>query len=158
MIKFSAEKSIWLVLIGCALYVIIACQPKEKITPSPEFLFGKWSEKESEEIIQFGGTNHIFEFTKDAFFLERLYWTDALVPDDDCVNGHTDFFTGTYQLENGQLIIDGLSANEDFVLTLPICNRSATYRDTFNLLQENEQVLILNPDEEVYFQIRLEKN
>lgn len=157
MIKFSANHLVWYLLIGTIFYVVMACQPKERLNPSTEFLFGKWIEKESEEIIQFGGTNHIFEFTKDAFFLERLYWTDALVPDDDCVNGHTDYFTGTYQLEGNQLIFDGLSANEEFVLTPPICNRAATYRDTFNLIQESEQVLILNPDEEVYFQIRLEK-
>ena len=86
MIKVSAIKFIWLLFIGFTFYLIMACQPKEEVTPSPEFLFGKWVEKESEEVTQFGGTNHVFEFTKEAFFLERNFWTDAIDPNNECLN------------------------------------------------------------------------
>lgn len=157
MIKTSAERFISLLFLGVVFYLITACQPKEEVTPASESLYGKWIEKESEEILQFGGTNHIFEFTKDTFFLERSYWTDALSPDDDCLNGHTSYFVGTYQLKGSKLIIDGQSANDKFEVTPPICNRAAVYQDTFEVNQENDRVLILNPDEEVYIQIRLEK-
>lgn len=157
MIKFSVKKSIWFLLISCIFYLVMACQPKEKLTPSPEFLFGKWLEKESEEIIQFGGTNHIFEFTNEAFFLERRFSTDAIDPNNECLNGHTAYFTGTYELEGNNLLIDGQSANMEFEITPPECNRAAVYRDTFEFKQEGEQVLILNPEQEIYFQIRLEK-
>ncbi len=157
MIKFSGVKSIGLLLIGCTFYIVMACQPKEKITPTADFLFGKWVEKESEEIIQFGGTNHIFEFTAEAFFLERDYWTDALDPNNECLNGHTAYFTGRYEVVDNKLLIDGQSADMEFKVSPPECNRAAVYRDTFEFQQEGEQVLILNPEEEIYTQIRLEK-
>jgi len=157
MIKFSAAKSIELLIIGFTFYLIMACQPKEKITPNPEFLFGKWIEKESEEVIQFGGTNHIFEFTEEAFFLERDYWTDALDPNNECLNGHTAYFMGTYELEGSNLLIDGQSTNIDFEVSPPACNRAVVYRDTFEFKQEGAQTLILNPEEQIYNQIRLEK-
>jgi len=154
--KFSAKKLIGLLLTGSAFYLMVACQPKEEIIAEPEFLYGKWKEKES-EIPQFGGTNHIFEFTENTFLLEREYWTDALDPNNECLNGHTSYFVGTYELKEGKLLIDGQSANMDFEVSPPPCSRAAVYRDTFELIKESDQVIVLNPDEDIYFQIRLEK-
>ena len=67
------------ILLGL-IFLLTACNDLEELEPNlnEEFLIGKWQEKESEELIQFGGTNHCIEFTADDFQLKRSYWTDAI--------------------------------------------------------------------------------
>ena len=124
---------------------------------NPTFLRGKWIEKEPEEIIQFEGTNHIIEFSEDQFFLKFNYWTDALSPDDECLNGYTAYFKGSAAVLEDSISFTGQSTNEFFDYNAAECDRYATFQKTYKYKVENEEVIILNPDKEVYFQIRLEK-
>jgi len=154
MIKDITIKFIWLLFIGFTLH-LLACQPKEE-TLNSTFLFGEWKEKESEEIALFSGSNHTFEFTKDTFFLKRYSWTEGNLFN-DCL-GYTDYFKGTYKVAGNKLFLDGQVTYIDGQIT-SLCNTIGigAYEDAFEYIKEGEEVLILNPSEEVYNQIRLER-
>lgn len=150
-------KSSLILLISSLFLISFSCNKEKNENLLPETLTGKWVEEEPADIIQFGGTNHIIEFKTDSFFLARQYWTDALDPENSCVNGHTDYYKGKYEIIDNQISFVGKATNEQFVLTTPPCERPTTYEESFQFEEENEQVLILNPEQEVYFQIRLLK-
>ena len=136
---------------------MMACESLNELATQKYFLIVEWIEKESDEIIQFGGTNHIIEFTQDSFFLERRYWTDALDPENSCVNGHTDYFKGTYELLEEQIHFNGQSTNAEFILMIPECNRDTVYETSSNYQQTIQDVFVLNPEQTIYNQIRLER-
>lgn len=146
-----------LVLIFSTLLCLLACGKTATIEPNSDFLNGLWIEKESEEIIHFGGTNYTIEFSGNDFFLKRIYWTDALDPDNDCVNGHTIYYKGTVTVTDTELQFDGQHTDADFELTDPVCDRSTTYSEAFEYKKESDTVLILNANDNIYSQIRLER-
>ena len=131
----------------------------EEFAPSPtdSFLIGKWQEKEPEDIGQFVGTNHCIEFTIDNFLLKQRFWTDAIDLDNPCNNGFTIFYKGVSTLTETQLSLNGQHTNEDFELSAPDCNRAALFLETFDYIRESENVIILNPNEAIFLQIRLER-
>lgn len=143
-------------LSGLFLFLFSCTKEDEKMTKN-DFLIGKWEEKEPEEITQFSGTNYIIEFTQDSFFVARTSWTDAFSTENDCVNGHTDYYKGIYEIINDQISFIGKATNDQFVLATPPCDRPTNYEENFKFQKKNEQVLILNPDQEIYVQIRLLK-
>ena len=120
-------------------------------------LIGKWIEQEPEDIGQFSGTNHILEFRQDSFFLQRRYWTDALDPANPCLNGHTDYYKGLFEITTDSISFNGLYTDQTFQLTTPKCDYPPTYQETFAYQQNSDNVIILNPEEEIYLQIRLER-
>lgn len=140
--------------------LVISCEDNSMdniINTNDEFLIGKWQEKEPEGVGQLGGTNHCIEFTPDNFQLKQVYWTDALTPNDTCNNGYTVFYTGNAIFTETQLTLKGKHANAEFELTNPDCNRDSIFEMTFDYKKEGEDVIILNPNEGVYIQIRLER-
>lgn len=150
-------KNSLIILISSLFLISFSCNKEEDKNILFEVFTGKWVEKEPAEIIQFGGTNYIIEFKTDSFFLSRKYWTDAINPENDCVNGHTDYYKGKYEIIDNQISFIGKATDEQFVLTTPPCERSTTYEEIFQFEEESEQALILNPEQEVYYQIRLLK-
>ena len=144
----------WLLLL-IGIFCCSACENVEDVTS--DFLVGKWLEKESDEIIAFGGTNHCIEFTRDSFFFKQVYWTDALDPKNECNNGYTIYYKGNVVISSNQLIFNGQHTDANFNFATPDCNRSNTFQATFDYKLEEEDVIILNPDEDVYNQIRLER-
>ncbi|MEM6318612.1 MAG: hypothetical protein AAF960_13155 [Bacteroidota bacterium] len=146
------------------LGLLFACNSKEEIiidtfppSENPEFLRGKWVEKESEEIIAFAGSNHIIEFTEDEFLLTFRYWTDAISPEDDCQNSYTAYFKGVASVEADSITLQGIATNESFEVTPAECDRYATFDETFKYEVVNDETLLLNPNQQVYLQILLEK-
>jgi len=123
---------------------------------NPEFLIGKWIEKEPEEVIAFTGSNHLLEFTDSLFLLERYYWTDA-ISSDECENSYTAYFKGAIQIDQDSISFNGVATNADYEIINPDCDRYAVFKSSFAYRKEGEQIVILNPEEQIYNQIRLEK-
>lgn len=150
-------------LLDCMIFAILlfaACKKEQVITPippalNPTFLIDKWIEKEPEGLT-FSGTNHICEFTDDLFLLERAYWTDA-ISQNDCLNDYTAYFKGAVQVTSDSIKFNGIATNELFEIIEPECERYAIYKEAFAYKLEGENILILNPNQDVYLQIRLEK-
>lgn len=159
MKKTIISKAVLLNLVVISL--LFACEKVNLIEPippseNPSFLVGKWIEKEPEGIGQFAGANHIIEFTDSLFLLERHYWTDV-ISSEDCENDYTAYFKGAIQIDQDSISFNGVATNSNYEIVNPECDRYAVFKSSFAYKKEGTNILILNPNEDTYYQIQLEK-
>lgn len=120
-------------------------------------LMNCYKEVESDEFIQFAGSNHRFCFEDDNFLhLEISYWTDALNLNDPCPESRVEIIEGTYILGAENLTIEA-DIIDILVNGESVDCPKGPFDTTYVVEQNGVDDLILNPDLEGYYQIRLEK-
>ena len=129
---------------------------KDNLGISQESLSGLWLEEEPAGIIQFAGTNHLFQFNSDkSFTLKRDYWTDVISAD-SCYGSHTDYVKGTYSFTSTQFEFGG-KYSDPFYNVAQMNNCGETDYHLITKYKFSNGVLTLNSDEELYYQIALHK-
>lgn len=139
-----------LLLAGLLLILLVACTK----TDNPPNITGNWEEQESSNFIQFAGSTHVFEFKADSFFLSLRYWTDMIDVNAPCPHNRTEYIRGTYELTEDMLSISGKYTDETFVTEQATCDGELDYEASYEYVYEVGE-LLLNPEQEEYFQIRL---
>lgn len=135
--------------------LFISCK-KDNLGISQATLSGLWLEEEPVGIIQFAGTNHLFQFNSDkSFTLKRDYWTDVISAD-SCYGSHSDYVMGTYSFTSSQFELNG-KYSDPFYNVVQMNNCGETDYHLITKYKFSNGILTLNSDEELYYQIALHK-
>ncbi len=143
----------------CLAFICFSCtkeEKEEKYSP-PSVLENCYLEVESDLFHQFAGSGHRFCFEADnSLYLEITYFTDDIDLNNPCPETRTELIEGTYTMDGSTLVVEaeildiivsGASSN----CPLSTYNKSYVYEDI------SPTEILLNSDQEAYFQIRLVK-
>ncbi len=135
------------------LSTFFACQKDSNIS-TVEDIQGEWLEIESGP--SYGGSNHHFIIEGNEAKLTLQLWTDLIIVGAPCPGNRTDYAIGTVTMTEDHFTFLGSYSDESFTELGANCQGQANYEINAPYTYE-DGILVLNPDELLYLQIRLEK-
>ncbi|MFT7344909.1 MAG: hypothetical protein ACI9XP_001498 [Lentimonas sp.] len=147
-------KTIYLILI---LTLLGGCKKDTANTPDDLSLKGEWEQQTFEEGLH-EGSLHNFIFKCDNFTLKISSNTDAIGPNDSCSNSKwNEYVTGSYKLENDNLILDGYYTDSLYQKKTSGCYNIGAYSKNYPITYKKDTLYLDPNNSNMYLRIKLFK-